>query len=189
MDGASIDFRVAATIAAPILALLVGAFLNRRLERRPRIMSYYGHVSSFTVRPATGMPLLIHMHSVIIRNNGSKAATNLRVSHLVLPDFNIYPAVPYTVETTPGGLTDFVFPIVVPKEEITISYMYPPPTVVTDVNNGIRHDDGFATAIPVLLQRQYSPMISNLAMAVFTLGFIALAYLAWEILRWIYSRL
>ena len=126
-----------------------------------------------------GSRSLIHHHPIILRNAGKKPAKNVRVSHAFLPDFNVWPAAHYSVEPTTGGLTDIVFPNVVPNEEITISYMYMPPRTVGDVNHGIRHDDGFATPIPVLLQRVYPQWMNVILLVLLAFGFVAVAYLLW----------
>lgn len=42
----TIDWNVVATIASPVIALLIGAFLNRALANRPKVVSYLGQVSS-----------------------------------------------------------------------------------------------------------------------------------------------
>jgi hypothetical protein len=52
-----IDWNVVAIIAAPTIALFIGAALNRALERRVRLTAYYGHVSSFTVRKENPFPV------------------------------------------------------------------------------------------------------------------------------------
>ncbi len=62
---------------------------------------------------------MIHTHDVVIRNAGTKPATNVRVSHAVpLPQFNINPPVPHTVQQVPGGHEDIVIPTLVPKQQI-----------------------------------------------------------------------
>ena len=38
---------------------------------------------------------------------------------------------------------------------MTISYLYFGPTTVSDINAGVKCDQGIATPIPMLLQRQY----------------------------------
>src|SRR5579885_1221064 len=43
--------------------------------------------------PPNSVPITINAHSVILSNAGQKAATNVRLRHVVLPDFVIFPAV------------------------------------------------------------------------------------------------
>jgi len=178
----TIDWSAVATIAAPIIALFVGVWVNRRFESRPALVSYFGHVAAFVHKPATGQPIHVHTHSVVLRNAGRRSATNVRLHHAVLPDFNIWPPLVYHVEDFPDGSKDIVIPALVRGEEITISYLYFPPITVAQVNAGIKCDQGFAHAIPVLLQRQY-PRWFNLAAALLMLvGLISLVYLLYRAL-------
>ncbi len=174
-----IDWGVVATIAAPMITLFVGVWVNRRFENRPHLVSYFGHVSSFTHTPATGQPFSVYTHSVVLRNAGRRSATNVRICHSVFPDFNIWPQVAYSVQQLPGGATEIVIPNLVPAEQITISYLYFPPVTVDQINAGIRSDEGFAQTIPVLLQRQY-PRWFNVTVAILMLiGVVSVVYLVY----------
>ena len=66
-------------------------------------------------------------HSVVLRNSGRRPATNVRLAHPYLPDFNVFPSVGYRVENLPGGGREIVMPTLVPNEQVTISYLYFPP--------------------------------------------------------------
>ena len=172
-----IDWPAVATITAPTIALLVGVWVTRRFESRPVLISYFGHVSTFTHTPPNGTPFDINTHSVSLHNAGRRGATNVRLHHLLLPDFNIRPSIVHHVEDLPDGTKDIVIPTLVPGEEITISYLYWPPTTVTDINAGIKGDQGFAQAVPVLLQRQYPDWISFLVVSLMFVGFVSIVYL------------
>jgi len=174
-----INWQVLATIAAPVIALFVGAWVNRRFETRPILLSYFSHVGAFTHRPPQGQPIAIHTHSVVLRNAGRRSATNVRLRHNVLPDFNIWPNLAYTVEDLPGGSREILIPRLVPGEEITISYLYFPPLTVAQIHAGIKCDQGFAQAIPVLLQRQYPRWFNFTAAVLMLVGLIAVLYLAY----------
>lgn len=173
----NIDWNAVSNIAGPIIALFVGVWANRRFENRPALISYFGHVSSFRHTPPGGQPLVVHTHSVVLRNAGRRAATNVRLSHIVLPDFNIWPAVAYHMEDLPAGGRDIVIPTLVPGELITISYLYFPPVTVDQVNAGIKCDQGFAHPIPVLLQRQYPRWFNAIARVLLLMGLISGFYL------------
>ena len=84
-------------------------------------------MSSFTASAAGQAPIVINTHEVVLRNTGNRAATNVQMSHAYLPDqFNINPALPYSVEALPNGAKDIVIPTLVPKQQITVAYMYLP---------------------------------------------------------------
>ena len=181
----TIDWNLVVTIAVPVITLFLGAWINSRFESKARLVSYFGHVSSFVYIPMGGQPLTIHTHAVVLRNTGRKAAINVRLSHKTLPDFNIWPALQHNVETLPNGAKDIVIPSLVPGEQITISYLYFPPLTVSEINSGIKHDQGFAQQIQVLLQRQF-PRWFNYTGAFFMLvGVVAALYILFEIIVWI----
>lgn len=173
----TIDWNVVATIAAPVGTLFLGVWVNRRFDNRPVLISYFSHVSAFQHTPAGGQPISVHTHSVVLRNAGRESASNIRLHHLVLPDFNIWPAIVHHTEALSDGSKDIVIPLLVPGEQITISYLYFPPITVAQVNAGIKCDQGIAQQIPVLLQRQYPRWFNLIAGMLVIAGLVAIFYL------------
>lgn len=173
----TIDWHALATIAAPVVALFVGVWVNRRFESRPVLISYFGHISAFRSTPPNGQPIHVHTHAVVLRNAGRRSAANVRLHHAVLPDFTIWPSVVYRTEDLPDGTRDIVIPSLVPGEEVTVSYLYFPPLTAAGVNAGIKCDQGFAQAIPVLLQRQYPKWVNRILAGLLVVGIIATLYL------------
>lgn len=78
-----IDWTVIATIAAPIIALFVGAWLNRWLEGRSVLTTFYGHVAAFTVTPPGGVSTGVNTHAVVIRNTSAGGHHHQRLSVVV----------------------------------------------------------------------------------------------------------
>ena len=175
-----IDWLVVATIAAPLVAAFLGAWVNRRLESRPILLSHFGHVSGLTLERPEG-PVTVNTHSVVIRNAGRWPATNVKVAHYVLPDFNVWPLIRYDVEDLPQRGKEIVIPVLAPGEQLTISYLYFGPTTVQNINAGVKCDQGIAKPIPMLLQRQYPKWWTVLAAAIFLAGIIAVVYLFYEL--------
>ncbi len=176
----TIDWQVVATIAAPIIALFVGVWINRRFESRPNLITYTSHVSAFTYTPLGGQQIQINIHSVVIKNTGHRPATNVHVSHFQLPDFNIWPHIPFTIEDLPGGGRDIVIPTLVPNQEITISYLYFPPLTADQVHAGLWCDQGLARGIPVLLTQQYPKWWNYTVLVLVLIGIITVLYLAYH---------
>lgn len=174
-----IDWQVFATIAAPIIALFVGAWVTRLFEYRPILLTHWGHVSSFDLSQENGT--IVNTHSVVIRNVGRRAATNVRLSHSNLPSFSIFPPVRYKLEDVPNSGRDIVIPTIVPKQELIISYLYFPPITYTHVNAGVLCDEGFATHIPVLLQRQFPNWFNYTVLILFFVGISTLGYALFEL--------
>jgi hypothetical protein len=173
----TIEWNAVATIASPVVALFFGVWVNRKFESRPVLISYFGHISAFQSVPPNGQPIKVHTHAVIVRNAGRRSATNVRIHHAVLPDFSVWPSVVHRIEDLPDGTRDIVIPTLVPHEEITISYLYFPPLTAAGVNAGIKSDQGFAQAIPVLLQRQYPKWVSRLLGSLVIVGIVSILYL------------
>jgi hypothetical protein len=182
----SIGWSAVATIAAPVIALFVGIWVNRRFESRPRLISYYSHVSSFTYTPQNGSQVVIHTHAVVLRNTGRRSATNIRLTHLTLPDFNIWPTLQYRVETLPNDAKEIIIPILVPGEQITISYLYFPPLTFRQIHAGIKHDQGFAQQINVLLQRQYPQWFNNTVISLVLMGIISILCGLFILVKWLF---
>ncbi|MHB8483349.1 MAG: hypothetical protein ACYDBV_11550 [Nitrospiria bacterium] len=180
-----INWNAIATISAPIIALFIGVWVNRRFENRPVLISYLGHVSVFRHQPQPGNVMQVHTHSVILRNAGRRSATNVRLRHNTLPDFNIWPEIQHHVEDLPTGGREIVIPTLIPGEQITISYLYFPPTTIDQINAGIRCDQGFARPIPVLLQRQYPRWVSLIAAILLVIGLISVVYSLYNVMLWI----
>ena len=179
----AVDWNIVATIAAPLIALFLGAALNRKLERRARLITYLGHVSAHRVEPEMGNSFNVFTHSIVLRNAGRSAARNVRVTHSTLPNYSVFPGITYGVEHLPDGETDIVIPILVPEQEITISYLYYPPTTWDKINSTVRSDDGFAKVMNVLPTIQYPKWINATAGSLMLIGIVALLYVFFEFCR------
>ena len=66
-----IDFSVFGRIAEALVIALLGGFIGRAIERRLRLIAYYGHVGEFELQPSGENPgMVVHTHSVVLRNTG-----------------------------------------------------------------------------------------------------------------------
>lgn len=152
-----INWELVKDVAIPILILVIGIGLDRSLRRRPKLIAHYGHVSVFRSRPDGKKPIDINTHSVVIRNEGNKTANNVKVMHDYLPDdINVFPSVEYSVRVLPDGSKELIFPMLIPKEEITISYLYYPPVTFDQIVTNVKSDEGAAKVISVW----YAPIIA-----------------------------
>lgn len=145
----NLDPEVIAKVVGPLLSLLVGGLIKRYTEARSKVVSFIGHASAFTLQGEN--PAIIHTHSVVVRNTGRKSANNVRLSHAVLPiNITVYPPVHYSIERNPEGAGEIVIPVLVPKEQVTISYLYFPPLLWNQINVSTKSDEGFAKIINVI---------------------------------------
>lgn len=173
-----IDWSVVATIAAPIIALFVGAALDRYLERRARVVSYLGHASGIRLTRPDG-PVVVNSHSVVVRNAGRSAAKNVRLGHAVLPDFQIFPDIEYTVRDLPGGQKEILIPTLVPKKEITVTYLYFPPLTWNQINTHLESDEGPIRVLRVLPTVQLPKWALIILWGLIVYGAVALLYTIW----------
>jgi len=168
-----------AKLIAPILTIIVGGIIKLYRERRAKVISYIGHVSAFTLRCEE--PSSVYTHSVIVRNTGRKAAKNIRLGHNFLPDnLNVFPSIKYTVEKNPAGASEILIPILVPKEQVTVSYLYFPPITWDKINTYIKYDDGLVKSINVIPIAQPSKRVIFL---VWFLMLIGASYLVYWLIR------
>ena len=176
-----IDWGIVATVAAPVIALFIGAALNRAIERRPRLVTYLGHVSAHRVEREGGAPFNVFTHSVVLKNAGRSPAHNVRLSHSILPNFNVHPSIVYETERLPNGDVDIVIPVLVPGQEITISYLYYPPTTWDKINGSVKSDEGLAKFITVLPAVRYPTWVNAIAGGLMLAGAVALLYMVVEL--------
>ena len=173
------DIVTIARLIAPLITLIIGAIIKHYTERRSKIISFIGHVSSFTLNNEERTP--VFTHSVIVRNAGRKAAKNIRLGHNVMPpNVTVFPKIQYQIDNAPEGASEIVIPILVPKEQVTISYLYFPPITWDKINSYAKSDEGFAKIINVIPV----PLPSKLALwLVWLLMFVGASFLIYWLIR------
>ena len=169
------------TGAEKVLAVGAGAAATHLLERRPRLICFYGHSAAVEIKPPGSEPVMVHTHSVVVRNSGRKASFNLRLGHNFLPDFSVFPSIQYSVLDLAGGGKELLFPTLVGGEQITVQYLYYPPLLYGQINTHIKSDEGLAKVLRVLPTAQVPNWIRNLAVILMLIGVSASAYALFEI--------
>jgi hypothetical protein len=170
----TIDWTLTARWLAPIVALVLGAALNRYLERRPKLIVYLAHSSAVSIRPPEGEPFYVHTHSIVVRNAGSQPAVNVRLGHHVLPSFSVFPNVNYQVSDLPEKGKEILFSTLVPGEQLTVTYLYYPPLLWSGVHSYTKSDAGFAREIKVLPTPQPPRWLRIIAWALIGMGLLTL---------------
>lgn len=142
------DIDLALKISSPLITVILGAVVKFYTESS-NVISYVGHVSVFSLQDENKTK--VFTHSIIVRNAGRKTANNIRLGHNILPEnINIYPEIQYKIEATPSGSSEIVLNSLVPKEQVTISYLYFPPITWDKINTYTKSDDGLAKIIKVI---------------------------------------
>jgi len=160
-----------------VVPFFAGPLVQRLFEKRTRLISYVLHPSGVLIHPPDANPLQIHFHAIVIKNDGRKPATNVRIGHALLPDHSIFPDVQRSIVDLPGGGKEILFPVLVPTEQITIQYLYFAPLQWQQLNTNIKSDEGPAKILNVLPTPQISKPAKYAFVAVFIVGIIALLYL------------
>lgn len=183
----NIDFDLFVKIFSPILGVCLGIFLERRFKEKPNLISYISQASAIYTKTPEGKPLNVHTHSIVLQNSGTKPANNLKIGHNVLPAFSIYPSVEHTVKELSDGTKEIRIPSLVPKESITINYLYFPPTLWSNINKYTKSDEGFAKIVNMQLTPKYSRGIKKLSILLVMVGLSTLIYLFVLLVKWIFS--
>lgn len=170
-------------IISPLITLIFGALLNYYTKEKSKLISFLGHVSVFKLKDEENpeKPTVLFTHSIVVSNSGRKSAQNVRLVHDFLPiDINIYPPIKYSLERNSDNSGDIVIPIMVPKEQITISYLYFPPMTYDKINRFAKSDDGFAKVIKVIPMPQPPKVLIYI---VWFLVFIGLSFLLYWLMK------
>jgi hypothetical protein len=179
-----IDWNAMATIASPVIALFIGAGLNRFLENRPKVVSYLGHVSGIFLSKADH-PIQVNTHSVVLRNAGRKMETNIRLGHNELPDYQIFPDIEHAVKELPGGEKEIVIPKLIPKKQITITYLYFHPLTWEKINTYVESDGGAIKVLNVLPTVQLPKWLLRSMWLLIAYGIFGLSYTFYEAYKWL----
>ena len=182
----TIDWNVLATIASPIAALIIGVILDRLFENRPRLISYLGHVSGIRLHRTKEEKedTTVNTHSVVLRNAGRKTAKNVRLGHNILPDYQVMPDIQHEVIDLPNGGKEILFPTLVPKKQITITYLYFPPTYWSQINTHIESDEGPGKFVSVLPTPQLPRWLTTIIWILIGYGVIGVIYTAYNLIRY-----
>lgn len=173
------DPELAARIFAPLVSLLVGVVVKRYTEARSLLTQFVGHVSQFTINDEARTR--VFTHAIVIRNTGRKSANNIRVGHTVLPpNIELFPNVSHEIKRNTDGSGEIIVECMVPKEQVTISYLYYPPLTWDRIHTYTKSDDGMAKIISVV---PMTPPSRILVGAMVFLTFIGTSYVVYWLFK------
>ncbi|MFB9244839.1 hypothetical protein IV454_14535 [Massilia antarctica] len=172
----NMDFEVVARLLAPTVSALLSGIIKRALDARASLTEHIGHVSTFELND--DIKTKVFTHSLFLKNRGRKTVENVRVVHNVLPqNIFIHPPVEYS---TNARTNEIIIPRLVPKESITISYLYYPPLTCGHVHLHVKSDVGFAKSLEVVEIVRPSRIFNWMFLA---LCFIGASYLIYWIIK------
>lgn len=153
-------------LAAPALTGVIGLLAKIYLDAKPKLVCYMIHSIAITTRNQIDLeapPIVVHTHSIAVRNAGKKAASNVRIGHQFLPDFQMYPSLTHEIVRGSDNTAEIVIPTLVPGEQVTIGYLYFPPQTYQNINNYCKSDEVLAKYLNV------APMVPASKTQLFTL--------------------
>jgi hypothetical protein len=97
---------------------------------------------------------------------------------------SVFPSIAYNRQALLGGGEELVFPIIVPKQQVTISYLYFPPVTYNMINAHVSSDEGLARVLSVMPTPQVRPWVRRGSWVLMFIGAVSLVYAIIEGLRW-----
>lgn len=188
------DLSLVWRVAEPIIGGVALNLILRAIERRARVVVYYGHVGEFQIQPTQHNTAFgVHTHSVVIRNAGRLPARNIRVPHRLslkgaTVNVSVYPPTSYTQTMLPNGADEFLFPTLGPGQEITIFYLYYPPLTFQQINAPITSDEGMARVLTVIPRPLPPKWLQGILWALVTVGSISVIAALVLIGEWITTK-
>ncbi|WP_406232425.1 hypothetical protein ACI703_14455 [Isoptericola jiangsuensis] len=179
-----------AKLIAPFVSALLIAGFKWYTEGRPRVISYL--VQSWGVKiddSADGTPgAIVHSHSIVVANTGRKPATGVRVTHAIkhpLPAHAIHPPIQYSIETNPEGYQQIVFPVLVPKQQVTISYLYFPPLFYNQIMGDVVSNEGMAKILDIVPLPRPNRIVYLATWLLTVIGGSVVLYWAFRLALWL----
>jgi len=184
-----LSLEIIAKLLAPLITAIIGAVTKHYLEARPKLITYLGHASAMPLLPQqpNQQPQQVNSHSIVVRNIGKKTAHNLRVGHNLLPlSYQVFPRVSYQVVKGQNNAAEIVIPTLVPDEQVSISYLYFPPILYTDIISYTKSDECMAKTISAIPSPQPIKIVVYLLWSLVFIGASTLMYwLIFFIIGWI----
>jgi len=172
----------------PFFTLLFGAWLNRFIEKRVKLIAYFIHASTTEIKHPQNPPITINSHSIVVLNAGKLPANNVRIVHNILPNFSIHPSTNYVTSDLPDKTKEIIIAKLLPGEQVTISYLYFPPLFYNQIHNRIKSDEVLAKEINVIPSPQYPKWLINLLKFLIFVGVASLLYSIWALVSFVFYR-
>lgn len=169
--------------SAPIISGLILFFINKYYQSKPRLVASYIHASAVPIKDSqSGESFNVGVHVLVLKNQGNHPAKNVRLGHNVIPSFNIYPTTEYSINELKNSSYEIVVPTIVPKEQLTITYVYDCNMAnIDNINTYIKHDLGLAEVIYNVLY--IKPLILWKKILIYFVLFMGLAFIIYLLIK------
>ena len=202
MENAGLQF------IASLCITIIGFFLAYFFTKKPKIRFFYGAITEIKLPPQPCAPIkdadvqegattelpttastnfIVRSHTVVITNQGTATAHNLRIGHFILPiTYTVFPPmnVPFD-ETHPKN--EILVPTLSPNENVTISYLYDNSLHFSNVNSYIKCDEGLAEKANLEHISIKSPFLRNILELILFIGIVSVTYWTIKIGTCLYS--
>lgn len=205
-------FDVLAKVIIPLATPLIVGLIFRRIEAKPRLITYLTNISTFRLPPqqppqppprlpnieggaqaappaGPQPPPMVFSHGIVVRNIGKKTAMNVRIGHAAVPlSYDLKPVTKHEVSVIPEGGWEILIPTMVPNEQVRISYLYFPPVTWNQINSYTKSDEAMAEGIEHLPGPPPSALIKFAAVVLLYIGLATAAYLLVLLVQFIYTQ-
>jgi hypothetical protein len=174
-----LDWNLIAIYSSPILSGIILFLIKKHYEGEVRLVASYIHASAVPISNSTNeKPTSVGVHVLVLKNQGKLSATDVRLGHNFLPAFSIYPSTDYTTKKLDDHSYEIIIKIIVPKEQLTITYVYDCEQITIDrINTYIKHATGFAEKIyNVLYIKPLSFLKKTIILALLFIGIATMIY-------------
>jgi len=191
MEKAGIQF------IASLCITIIGFFLAYFFTKKPKIRFFYGAITEIKLPsqpsapiknadaleettteppPTTPSNFIVRSHTVVITNQGTATAHNLRIGHFILAmAYTVFPPMNVPSDKT-HPKNEILVPTLSPYENLTISYLYDNNLHFSNVNSYIKCDEGVAEQANLQHISIKSPFIRNTIKVIFFIGIVAVIY-------------
>jgi hypothetical protein len=116
--------RHASEILVAVITALVIKGLDYLLARRPKVVFFYTGGASFNLTAPGQANSSASIITLALWNTGRAIAEDIRIVHAYFPhNFQVWPPMPTTVNTLPGGHRELQIPRILPNQIVYISYL------------------------------------------------------------------
>jgi hypothetical protein len=159
--------------------------INRILTDKAKIYCYYGHSASVktNVLDLYKNPVIVNTHAIYIENKGRKTANKVKVGHIFLPDFQIFPSKQYNINLLPDGSHEVEIENILPKELIVINYLYFPPSLYNEINTYVTYEEGYAKIVNVQLTIKFPKYVELISWFLILTGIATLLYFGYSSIK------